>query len=335
MSNDTPETVDVNTDDLDAFNLLMNGTAKPLETVEDSTDEDIEDDTLATEDDDSTEVEDQSEDESEANAEEEEEPEPKPEKKKSRFQERIDELTADKRSEREAREALQKQLDDLKARYEAQNPAPTKEAAQVAVGPQFTDVDDDGEEKYPLGEYDPMYIRDLAVYEATKAIADLKAKDVQDAEALKAAEQEALTLTQWQEKLPEAREKYEEYDSSVEYLTDTFRELDPDYGNYLASTIMSMEYGPDVLYYLANNITEAKKIASSGPTRATIALGRLEALFALDAEQDDEPEVKQPKVSSAPKPAPVLNKGVNSNKGVRPDTDDRDAFETMFYKKKK
>ncbi len=335
MSNDTPETVDVNTDDLDAFSLLMSGQAKPAESTKTDSNEDIEDDdTLAPEAEDEVEAEDTDDEPEVDETDDEPEPEPKPEKKKSRFQERIDELTADKRAEREAREALQKQLDEFKAKFDALNP-PAEEKAAAPVGPHFTDVNDDGSEKYPLGEYDPMYVRDLARLEAKQAFEDMQADRAKDAEAKEAAEVEAKIVTEWQAKLPDAREKYEEYDSSVENLTDAFRDLDPAYGNYLASTIMTMEFGPDVLYYLANNLTEAKKIASSGPTAATIALGRLEALFALDAEKDDEPEVKQPKVSNAPKPAPILNKGTVSNKGVRADTDDLEAFEAMFFKKKK
>jgi hypothetical protein len=47
-------------------------------------------------------------------------------------------------------------------------------------------------------------------------------------------------------------------------LEDTFRDLDPSYGKYLATTIMSLDYGPHVLDYLADNPDEARNIVASG-----------------------------------------------------------------------
>ena len=48
---------------------------------------------------------------------------------------------------------------------------------------------------------------------------------------------------------------------------------------------MGMDYGPDVLYHLATNVAEAQKIASQPLPQATLALGRLEARYALLAEE--------------------------------------------------
>ena len=73
---------------------------------------------------------------------------------------------------------------------------------------------------------------------------------------------------------------------------------------------MSMDKGPDVLYYLSSNPDEAKEIVNSGAQKATIALGRIEARF-LDDETDTK-TVKQ-KVSKAPVPPPK-NKGSSATK---------------------
>src|SRR3546814_4807298 len=98
-----------------------------------------------------------------------------------------------------------------------------------------------------------------------------------------------------------------------EELIENFTDLDEAYGEYLSSTLMSMEYGPDVLYYLASNPEEAKKIVNSGPQKASIALGRLEARF-MD---EDKPQQKvRPKVSNAPEPPPT-NRGRKDRKSTR------------------
>jgi hypothetical protein len=91
---------------------------------------------------------------------------------------------------------------------------------------------------------------------------------------------------------------------------------------------MSMDYGPDVLYHLSTNLEEAKQIVNSGPARATIALGRLEARYAL---QEDEKKQQKLKVSKAPTPPDRLNKGSMVSKEIPDDTDDLDAFAAKLF----
>jgi hypothetical protein len=106
--------------------------------------------------------------------------------------------------------------------------------------------------------------------------------------------------------------------------------IDPAYGDYLASVIMSMDYGTDVLYHLASNIEEAKKISRMDAARATLALGRLEARFALH----DQEKQQKLKVSEAPKPPARLNKGTATVRNIPDDTDDLDLFAKKLYGKK-
>ena len=89
---------------------------------------------------------------------------------------------------------------------------------------------------------------------------------------------------------------------------------------------MSMDHGPDVLYYLAENVDEAKEIFESGPQKATIALGRIESRY-IQSES-----TKRPRVSKAPSPPPTNKGSAGGSKTVRPDTDDLDSFEKTFFK---
>ena len=116
-------------------------------------------------------------------------------------------------------------------------------------------------------------------------------------------------------------------------LTNTFQDVEPQYGEYLATTIMSCENGPEIMYYLSQNIGEAQKIVASGPFAATLAIGRLEAK--LDKSDGTEIKRNTKRVSGAPKPPEERARGRGAAFNVRADTDDLDAFERVFFNKKK
>lgn len=260
-----------------------------------------------------------------------EEPAPKP--KKNRFQERIDELTTARREAERREQALAAKLEALEAKFN-QNEKPTP-APQVKedTGPQPTDTNDDGSEKYPLGEFDPNYIRDLTRHELSQQLKAQQEATAKDQERLKIEAAQAQLQTEWNEKITPAQERYPDFQEKGQQLVDSFSDLDPAYSQYLANTLMEMEYGPDVLYYLASNPDEAQKIIKSGATKATIALGRIESKFAL---AEAEKQIARPKVSQAPTPPSHLNKGSDTAKpAIRGDEDDLDLFEKEFLKKKR
>src|SRR3546814_4068418 len=69
----------------------------------------------------------------------------------------------------------------------------------------------------------------------------------------------------------------------------SFAGIPQEYGEYLTATIMSLDNGPDVLYYLSENIAEAKRIVNLDGTKAAIALGRIDAKFEADVEENPVP----------------------------------------------
>jgi hypothetical protein len=315
----TDTTVDPNTDDLDAFNDLMLGRAKPAEAPsEEATEEKVED-TPETEDDSPGEV--------ETPAPEDDEDTPKPEEKpkKNRFQDRIDELTRQRHEADREKAELRRQLDEaLKQKTEDK---PTEKAAE---SPNPDDKLEDGSEKYPLGEFDPSYIRDLTRFTIGEEKKTFEAEAKRQSEERIAQEASQRQLDEWKGKLDNAIEtKYPDFLEKNVELEETLRDLDEGYSAYLASTIMQMDHGTDVLYYLASNPSEAKRIAGLGATKATIALGRIEATF-----DREETERKQLKVSKAA-PPPETVKGTSVTTTIRPDTDDLDAFEKEFFKRKR
>jgi hypothetical protein len=255
---------------------------------------------------------------------------PKP--KRNRFQERIDEVVGKQReTERKLEEALAK-LQNLQQDSKSE-PEPLKAVTNTSTGPSPDALNDDGTEKYPLGEFDPNYIKDLTLHTLREERDNERRLSMQEEQEKADAQAKLELAADWQEKLEPAKERYPDFQEKGEQLFSTFESIDQKYGEYLATTLMSLEYGPDVLYYLSNNLDEADKIVKSGPTKAIIALGRIEAKFADVAA---EKQLSKPRVSKAPAPPGHLNKGTSSAKpAIKGDEDDLDAFAAELFKKKR
>jgi hypothetical protein len=327
--------VETVTDDLDAFSEQLYGQSKSEPEAATSEDTDVEEQEVdatetKTQDDDADAVETETDDDADTVEEEDDnDPEPDVKPKKNRFQERIDELTGKaKNAEREAEELRRR----LEAIEQKQNPKdePTPAPADVS-GPSADDKNEDGSDKYPLGEFDPQYIRDLTRHTLQQEReAEKQRESAAKQEQEYAAERAALTES-WQEKLGPAQERYPDFQEKGAELFTTFNGIDQTYGEYLTATLMSMDHGPDVLYYLASNLDEANNIVASGPTKATIALGRLEAKFVQEAA---EKTLARPKVSKAPTPPTTLKGSNQVVADVPDDTDDLEAFAKKLFKKK-
>lgn len=332
----------VDMDDLNAFENTFFGKkaaapAKEAPVIEDE--EDVienRDDAPATEDEDEPEDEsgdegDEPEDEDEDEDDEEDEPAPKPKGKKN-FQTRINELTAAKR-EAERREAeLLRRLEALEAQKEVKQEKPALRDVLPTDAPDPDASDDDGEPIYPLGEFDPKYIRDLTKF--TIAAETKAAREAEQQKAEQAAVQAALAEVndKWMERLDQFEEEVPSIRDDIADMADVFQDIPEAYGEYLATTIMSSDVGPQIMHYFSQNIGEAQKIVAAGPAAATLAIGRLEAKFLKD-EPVGEPK-RNKVVSKAPEPPKTRSRGSGGSFSVAPDTNDLDAFEREFFKKR-
>lgn len=253
-------------------------------------------------------------------------------KKKDRLQERINELTAARRAaERERDEALRKLEEKTKA-PEPKTEQVTEKAADDAPKP--TDKNEDGTDKYPLGEFDPKYNADLVKYTVQKTLNEERAereRQEQEKQKLTAEEQYRATLQDsWNEKLEPVQERYPDFQEKGEEMLSVFEGIDPAYGQYLTDTLMEMDNGPEVFYYLASNLDEAQEIVNAGPRKATIALAKLEAQLAGNPVKVT-PKVK---VTKAPTPPPQVKGSAVAKASIPLDTDDLDAFSKVLFKKK-
>lgn len=340
MSTENTNTDVTATDNLDDFaaNLFGGSEAQPSDdaTSEEVEAEEVEDDAPeetdthsaddgATEDDES---------EEEPNTDEDDQP-----KKGNRFQERINELTAARREAERRADDVERKLNDVLKRLEENtkpkepDPVPSpKDTATNTGAPQAADKNPDGTDKYPLGEFDPKFLQATVQYM-------LDQKEIQQKQEQREYEQQQELLRQreavqsaWDEKLVDAQERYPDYQEKGQSLVDSFAGIDEQYGQYLTDTIMEMDAGPDVFYYLANNPEEAKKIVDAGPRKATIALAKLEAQF---VSANTETKVTPRKTTKAPTPPPQLKGSAVARSSVPIDTDDLDAFTKALFKAKK
>lgn len=330
VNNNSVESSPVDDSDLDSFSTDFFGqkTVEP----EPASSEEPEENADATADRDATEdnQEDTQEAEEDVKSDEADDPEDAPEEKpkgKNRAQERISELNAKWREE-------QRRAAELEAKLAAlQNPTPKNIPEPTSNGaPNSDDLKEDGTPKYPLGDFDPAFMRDLAAYTAKEQF-EQYIKQQEEQKQAQAKEQEKSALVDsWNERLNPALERYPDFQEKAVELFESLSDIDPDYEDYISATIMQLDYGPDVLYYLSSNPDEARAIINSGPVKSAVLLGRLESKFAV---AEAEKTLARPKISKAPTPPPT-NKGTSISRGsVAPDTDDLEAFEKVFNVRKK
>lgn len=256
-------------------------------------------------------------------------------KKKNRYQERIDELTAARRAaEREAQEAKE-ELERVKQQQKTTEPTPEPEKV-VETGteprePSPYDKNEDGSDKYPLGVYDPAYMRDNMQYLFNVQELQRKREEAQIAEQRRLEEARNSLQSSWNAKLVDAQERYPDFREKGEQMLAVFQGIDEVYGQYLTDTLMEMDAGPDVFYYLASNVEEAQKIVNAGPRKATIALAKLEAEIAGTTRK---PKATPTNVTKAPEPPPqVKGAGViRSSQDIVPG--DLESFSKVLFSKK-
>lgn len=255
-----------------------------------------------------------------------------PAPKKKTVQDRIDELV---KQREDVKRDFEAQLAQQRREFETEMARlkPTPETVKAAEGePTPTDQKEDGTEKYPLGEFDPQYIRDLTRYTLNAERTQANQQAEAQAKEQQAQLQRAQLQTGWNSKLETATQDYPDLlEKGQTLVTRLGQILEPTYAQYLTDTLMEMDHGPEVLYWLSSNPDEAMKIVNSGAKKATLTLGRIEARFADVAA---EKLAARPKVTKAPSPPTARARGTNGAfVSVAPDTDDLDAFQAEFFRK--
>lgn len=245
------------------------------------------------------------------------------------------ELATEREERARERGAFEARLAALENRPLTTDGKPVKQVDKDAPSPK----------DYEFGELDAAYIRDLAVHETRKAIADDRTK--QTAAELTAQQRREAQEFQAKAQTFEAA-GLEKFDDFNEVVVEGARNGDWPLTKTFGDLMFESDFGPDIAYYLATHVEEAKKIMGKAPPAQAAAFGRLEATFSStssDATQqnnDQQPNVQgqrtngqQAQRSAAgsttrvPPPPEHQARGAGGKTKVGADTTDFAAFERL------
>lgn len=194
-------------------------------------------------------------------------------------QKRINKITADKYEEKRRADALQQRLDALEQQTQVPSQQPTAEPTLESC-----DFDD-------------------AKYQS--ALMDYKLD-------------QRMTQQQAQQKQAQEQARVDKVNQSFNEKVAAFTEKAPDYQEVVANvptlptqtleTVMQMDNGAQVAYYLGKHLDVADEIASSNPMIAAMRLGEIRAQLA-----NTKPNTKP---SAAPAPVETLTSGGGINKDI-------------------
>jgi hypothetical protein len=243
--------------------------------------------------------------------------------KKGSLQARIDELTFEKhanaREAAQAKEAaarLQTELDALKAKPAATEPAKV-EAPAAAVAPKLDDFN-------TYDEFNRATIEWLADQKVAKIREEFRAEfdkrataDRQTAEQAEQAKQYERLRAEHDARIEATRAAHPDFDTVIESAKDV--KVSP----LMRVHLEQSEMGGELLYHFANHPEEAQRIAAIQGDRAYVELGKLEAR--LDAARLPGPAaIAPPKSETRPPIKPVGASSTTSTVGL--DDLNADAF---------
>lgn len=215
---------------------------------------------------------------------------------KNSVQARIDELTREK-----------KELDELaqseyEARLQAQRRVAELEARTVQPEPKVEPKPRPDRTKY---EDPTKYENDLLAWHQEETLRQFR----EEQDRLAREEEERTATQRLEEQKEAARKKYSDFDDVISHADKTMA-VPNGMRNMLSAVAAESDHGVEVLYYLAKNRDEAKRIFAMKPAAAIMALGRIEQQFMEKAPNGAELKpTTQPPVSRAPPPLPSLSSG--------------------------
>lgn len=271
------------------------------------------------EDDDGEEEEGESEEEEPEEEEEEgEEEEPKP-KRRSGFKKRIDKLNQRVSDRDEQIQAQQDELEDLRSRIDKQGRQAENEEDTESKGKES----DFGLEKPKMADFEEYedYIEALTDHKVKVA----RAKDKAEAKKTEAKTAIEKQVTKFQTRASELSKEIKDFDKTVKAVD--YIKATPE----LQMAILEADDGPRLMYELARDPGEYRRINKLGRSGIDRALGRLEAkIDTSSASNKSESKKKVTKKSSAPKP---LKKVGTKGKGVARSLYDADKMSQSEYER--
>lgn len=266
-------------------------------------------------------------------------------KKPESADERLKRAQAGRRKEAAARARAERERDDLRQRIEALEKGSPLTKGTKDDKTETADKEPDPKD-FEFGEVDSRYIRALARYEAKQELAAAASKNQetqQTAEQRRAAQEAAERRSVFEDKGHELFEDFQE----VVLDTVGLPASDPDAWP-LSATLVNLlldspEQGPKVMYALASDTKEARRIAKMSPRDQERWFYKEEAKYEAEAENADaggkgekgakggtqEAETTGIRRESRAPKVPNRNKGGSHQQPVNAATTDFRAFEAM------
>ena len=196
----------------------------------------------------------------------------------------------------EIRDLIRKRDELLKT--VAPSVTPTSQPADKAKvsEPKIDDVDDKGLLKFTTWEDFQAAVRK---YDREQILQEVKEQQAQSQKTQKIQEAEQVIGKVWQERVKEARTKYEDFDVALA------PDLPIPQGSVTDAFVLDSEHGTDVLYHLAKNPDELKRINGLNPIQQARALVLLEQTFVKPASATP----VKPVTKAPPPPHQVGGKG--------------------------
>lgn len=239
-------------------------------------------------------------------------------------QERINKAVARQRAAERERDALRGQVAELSARLAALEGRVSSGSggAKPKDGPPSP-------KDYEYGELDAAYIRDLARYEARQELLAAQKSSKQ--------EEERTSQTRAQQELQARLSAF--YEKGLD-IADDFEEIVSDptlkISPVLGELALESELGPQIIYAMATDPKEAKRVSAMSPARQAAWFGQKEAELSSESSGAGEPSGRKhlhsdnsPKTTQAPPPPKSKPRGSGSAQKVSPSTEDFAAFEKM------
>lgn len=201
-----------------------------------------------------------------------------------RFERRLERLNRQRADERAAREAVERERDELRARL-----APPEDRD----APKLEDFD-----------YDPEKFQ-----KATREYARKQASEEFEAARKNEGAQHAQNrlASSWEDTVRKGEEKYDDFAEVV-------GEIKAD--NPISVAVMESDMGADVAYYLAKNPDEIDRLSELSPVSQVREIGKIEAKLIANAT----PKPKTP--SNAPAPITPVTTSAGPNSDVPSENDD-------------
>lgn len=289
----------------DDFELLGNDSG-----IEDSEDDDIEED----DDDDGDDGDDDGEDEQESLTAVPRVPKKGAEKPKNKTQARIEELAAKRRdAEAEAFKAEMEVIEErkLRAQLEERIKALESGTAKPSARPRKPDPDD-----FPYGEVDSKYVDALVEYRLAEERDSFQKEQGSAREQEEQERQKSHYMKRLNDIKTEGAKRYgEKFDKAVDTAP---------FPAEIARDMLDSEFGVDISYYLANNISKLRELSRMDATQRAKAMGRLEERFSARSSAGK-------KTTNAPTTPGRKAAGNKSKADPRYGPDNQDDFDRAFF----